>query len=295
MSTTRELTVERLDATFGAVVRGLRLTELDDATFAEIHALWLELALLIFPDQPMSAEEQNAFARRFGDLEFDAAPLSNLRQDGTLRPDDGSDDMVKILRGNMDWHADSTYLPVQAKGAVFTAQVVPPAGGETGWADMRAAYDALDDATRRRIEPLMAHHSLYHSQPDVGDHDGAGAGYSGYGFFGQEPPLRPLVKTHPETGRRSLLIGRHAYGIGGLDADESERLLEELLDHACRPPRTYHHRWSVGDAVIWDNRCLLHRARPWDMTIPRVMFHARIAGDPASEYAGADGATTPPS
>ncbi len=184
----------------------------------------------------------------------------------------------------MDWHHDSTYMPVQAKGAVFTAAVVPSWGGETGFIDMRAAYDALDDATRDRIEDLSAYHSLYHSQPDVG---GArdDSEYSGYGFFGQEPPLRPLVKVHPETGRRCLLAGRHAYGIPGLDPDESDQLLHDLIDFAAQPPRVLHHAWQVGDALVWDNRCLMHHACPWDMSEPRVMYHARIAGDPIAEYA----------
>jgi alpha-ketoglutarate-dependent taurine dioxygenase len=275
--------VEPLDATFGAVVTGVRVTELDDAGFAELYRLWLEHALLILPGQHLANAEQNAFARRFGELEFETTAISNVFPDGSLRPDDGSDDMVKILRGNMEWHPDSTYMPVQAKGAVFTAHVVPQRGGETAFADMRAAYDALDDETRRRVDGMGAHHSLYHSQPDVGDHDGKGGGYSGYGFFGQRPPLRPLVKVHPETGRRSLLIGRHAYGIPGLDEDESQRFLQRLVDQACRPPRVYVHHWTAGEAVVWDNRCLLHQARPWDMSVPRVMYHARIAGDPATE------------
>jgi alpha-ketoglutarate-dependent taurine dioxygenase len=98
-------------------------------------------------------------------------------------------------------------------------------------------------------------------------------------------PLRPLVKTHPETGRKSLLIGRHAHAIPGLDPVESERFLQELIDFACQPPRVYHHDWAPGDAVLWDNRCLLHQATPWDMTQKRIMWHSRIAGDPASETA----------
>ena len=98
-------------------------------------------------------------------------------------------------------------------------------------------------------------------------------------------PRRPLVKVHPETGRKSLLIGRHAHAIPGLPAAESEQLLDELVSFACQPPRVYHHRWTVGDAIIWDNRCLLHRATPWDMTQPRVMWHTRLAGDPVSEAA----------
>ena len=97
------------------------------------------------------------------------------------------------------------------------------------------------------------------------------------------PPLRPLVKRHPVTGRRSLFIGRHAYGIPGLAEAESERLLDELLAFACQPPRVFAHRWQAGDVAIWDNRCVLHRARPWDPAEPRVMHHTRIAGDPATE------------
>ncbi|NIP14884.1 MAG: TauD/TfdA family dioxygenase [Pseudomonadales bacterium] len=275
--------VEPLDATFGAVVTGLRLTDLDDEAFAELYQTWLDYALLIFPKQHLTNDEQVRFAERFGALEFDLTPLSNVRGDGTLRPDDGSDDVVKVLRGNMGWHCDSTYMPVQAKGAVFTAHVVPAEGGETGWADMRAAYEALDEETRDRISDLCAYHSLYYSQAKVGHAPNKKSDYSNYGFHEGEPPLRPLVKIHPETGRPALMIGRHAYGIPGMDADASERLLDELVDFACRPPRIYHHTWSSGDAVVWDNRCLMHRACPWDMSKPRVMYHARIAGDPDSE------------
>lgn len=285
MSSEKRFTVEPLDATFGAVVTGLAISKIDDADFAELHALWLECALLIFPDQFLSSQDQIAFARRFGAPELELAPLSNVRKDGSLRIDDDNDDVMKILKGNMGWHADSTYMPVQAKAAVFTAHVVPPAGGETEWADMRAAYEALDESMRSRIAGLSAYHSLYYSQSKLGHAPSANSEYIGYGFHDAETPLRPLVKQHPETGRSSLLIGRHAYGIPGLEPQESERLLQELVDFACRPPRIYQHAWSPGDAVVWDNRCLLHRGRPWDMTEPRVMVHSRIAGDPASESA----------
>jgi len=277
--------VEPLDATFGAVVTGFAIPKLDDATFAELHALWLEYALLIFPGQFLSDAEQIAFARRFGAPELELVPLSNVRKDGSLRIDDESDDVMKILKGNMGWHADSTYMPLQAKAAVFTAHVVPPVGGETGWADMRAAYEALDGSMRSRIAGLSAYHSLYYSQSKLGHTPSANSEYIGYGFHDAETPLRPLVKRHPETGRPSLLIGRHAYGIPGLEPQESERLLQELVDFACQPPRIYQHAWSPGDAVLWDNRCLLHRGRPWDMTEARVMYHSRIAGDPESESA----------
>ena len=118
------------------------------------------------------------------------------------------------LRGNEGWHTDSSYMPLAAKASVLSAQVVPSAGGETEWADMRAAYDALDEATRRRIAGLSAHHSLYHSQAKIGHVVQTGAGY---GFHTKGAPLRPLVKVHPVTGRPALFIGRHAYGIPGLD------------------------------------------------------------------------------
>ena len=269
---------------FGAVVTGLKLAELDEAGWRDLHAAWLEHALLIFPGQHLGRSAQIAFARRFGPLEFEMAAISNVKADGTLRIEKDTDDMMKILKGNMGWHADSTYMPVQAKGAVFSAEVVPSMGGQTGWADMRAAYDALDEERRAMVERLAAYHSLHYSQSKLGHqterHDGE---YSGYGLHDGPVPLRSLVKVHPETGRKSLLIGRHAHNIPGLGRAESERFLEGLIDFACRPPRTYHHTWAPGDVVVWDNRCLLHQATPWDMTQPRVMWHSRIAGDPASE------------
>ena len=144
--------IEPVNATFGAVVTGIDLTRIDDASFAELYAAWLEYALLIFPEQNLGKEEQVQFAKRFGELEFDLAPLSNARADGSVRNDE--DDVVKILTGNMGWHCDSTYMPVQAKGAVFTAHVVPASGGETAWADMRAAYDVLEQSMKTRIGGL---------------------------------------------------------------------------------------------------------------------------------------------
>ncbi len=280
--------VEPCDATFGAVVTGLRLAELGDDAFAELYETWLQHALLIFPDQHLSNDEQLVFAKRFGELEFDLAPISNVRPDGTVRrEDDASDDVVKVLKGNMGWHTDSTYMPVQAKGAVFTAHVVPSAGGETGWADTRAGYDAIDEDLKGRIADLSAYHSLYYSQAKLGHLPSKNkeGGYNGYGFHDKGPPLRPLVKVHPETGRTAMTIGRHAYGIPGMDADESEQLLQQLVDITCQPPRIYHQTWSPGEAVVWDNRCLMHQACPWDMSEPRIMYHARIAGDPKTEFA----------
>ncbi len=278
--------IEPLDATFGAIVRDVRIADVDDETFAAMHAAWLDRGLLIFPGQFVTRDEQNAFARRFGNLEFEAAPIANIGRDGALHSAD-DDDVVKSLRGNEGWHHDSTYMPLQAKGAVFSAEIVPRHGAATGWADMRAAYDALDPVEQERLAGLRAYHSLYYSQGRSGylpskKDDGS---YGQYGYHDGEPSLRPLVKVHPDTGRANLLIGRHAYGIEGMEDDESEKFLDELNEWACAGERTWFHQWEVGDAVIWDNRRLMHRATPFDMTEPRLMWHTRIAGEAASELA----------
>ncbi len=177
-------------------------------------------------------------------------------------------------------------MPVQAKGAVFTAEIVTDDGGDTGFADMRAAYDALDDATRKRIDGLAAYHSRRYSMDRAELHvsqENADR-YQLYGYGTDiDPPLRPLVKVHPATGRPNLLIGQHAHAIPGLTADESETLLDRLNDDACTAPRTYFHTWTKGEAVLWDNRRLMHRATPHDPAQARRMWHTRIAGDPATE------------
>jgi alpha-ketoglutarate-dependent taurine dioxygenase len=279
--------IELLDATFGAIVREVDLAELDDETWTELHAAWLDHALLIFPNQFLTTTQQDAFALRFGDLEFKAAPISNVGKSGRVHSEP-DDDVVKSLRGNEGWHHDSTYMPVQAKGAVFSAEIVPPDNAPTGFADMRAAYDALDESERERLATLTAYHSLYYSQGRAGylpSKKNEQGGYNQYGYHDMEPSLRPLVKIHPETGRPNLCIGRHAYGLVGMDPDESERLLDELNDWACQPPRVYFHHWEVGDTVVWDNRRLMHCATPFDMTQPRRMWHTRIAGERASELA----------
>ena len=281
------MVVEPLDATFGAIVRDIDVRSLDDTTWAALHETWLEHALLIFPGQFLTTEQQDAFALRFGSLEFKASPISNIGKSGRVHAEP-DDDVVKALRGNEGWHHDSTYMPVQAKGAVFSAEIVPKDVAPTGWADMRAAYDALDDEARRRVSAMSAYHSLFYSQGRAGympSKKNDQGGYNQYGYHDMEPSLRPLVKVHPDTGRPNLCIGRHAYGIVGMDADESERFLDELNEWACQPPRIYFHDWEAGDVVVWDNRRLMHRATPFDMTQPRRMWHTRIAGERESELA----------
>ncbi|MFW6094037.1 MAG: TauD/TfdA dioxygenase family protein [Pseudomonadota bacterium] len=282
------MAVRPTPATLGATVTGVNLARLDARTWQRIEAAFHEHALLIFPGQHLGDAEQAAFARRFGNLEIlveghESVPLSNQRPDGSLRDDD--DHVMQVLRGNEGWHTDSSYMPLAAKASVLSAQVVPESGGETEWADMRAAFDALAPATRERIRDLAAYHSLHHSQAKIGHVAETG---TSYGFHDEAPPLRPLVKVHPVTGRPSLFVGRHAYGIPGLPPADSEALLDDLVTFACQPPRTWMHRWRPGDVVVWDNRCVLHRARPYDRREPRVMRHTRVAGDRASELGVTD-------
>ncbi len=277
-----------LQKTFGVVVTDLDVRKLDDEAFDALYAVWLEHALLIFPGQHLSNAEQRTFALRFGDLVrgLEAAEISNVHPDGRLR-DQPDDDMMKIIRGNMHWHQDNTYMPLQAKGAVFSAKIVPREQGYTAFADMRAAYDALDEPTKQLIAGKAAHHSLAHSQAELGEETKkTGSEYTGYGLNVDDIPLRPLVKIHPETGRKSLAAGRHAYGVPGLSPGESERLIAELNAASVEDPaRVYQHSWSAGDVVVWDNRCLMHKAMAWDYAEPRVMLHSRIAGDATSEAA----------
>jgi alpha-ketoglutarate-dependent taurine dioxygenase len=279
------LTITPTGATLGAIVTGVELANLSDAVWADIERAFLAHAVLIFPGQYLSDAAQIGFGRRFGTIEQlvadrEIVPISNQRAVGTLMKED--EHGMQLMRGNEGWHTDSSYMPLAAKASILSAHVVPSAGGQTEWADMRAAYDALDEGTKARITELSAYHSLYYSQGRIGHKGVVG---SSYGFHTGDPPLRPLVKVHLVTGRKSLFIGRHAYGIPGLAPEESEELLDGLVRFACQAPRTYSHAWQPGDVVVWDNRCVLHRARPFDHREARVMKHTRVAGEPASELA----------
>lgn len=278
--------VEPLERSFGAKVYDLTLADLDQIEASEIYELWLKYALLIFPAQNLSNDQQIKFAKNFGALEFDLSPISNVRNDGSIR-DANDDDIVKSLRGNMEWHHDSTYMPIQAKGAVFTAHKVPSKGGETGWADMRAAYDGLSQSMKEKINDLSAYHSYEWSQKErFGHKDPKVSEFNSYGFDIDPKPLRPLVKTHNETGQKCLTIGRHINKIPGMSDQEAQNLARELEEFACSNEYwVYHHSWEVGDAVIWDNRCLMHQACMWDLSEGRIMYHSRIEGDPISEAA----------
>lgn len=281
------ITISPIDATLGAVITDVDLANLDDATWKEVHAAFLEHGVLVFPGQHLDAEAQGRFARRFGNLEqmspkgeTPTFPIANIKPDGTLA--DEQDEQYRILKGNEGWHTDSTYMPLASKAAMLSAVVLPPDGGETEFADMRAAWDALDPAMQQKLEGLSAYHSLYYSQSRQGfahhtDHL--------YGFHDKGAPLRPVVKVHPETGRKSIYTGRHAHDLNGMTPEESQQFLDALLEWACQPPRVYRHRWTVGDLVVWDNRCLMHRACPYDKQYPRHLRGSRISGEPETELA----------
>ena len=281
------MTITPVDATLGAVVTGVDLSNLDDATWASIYQAFLEHAVLVFPDQHLDEDAQGGFALRFGPTEKLTprqkganVPISNRKADGSLaQPHEAH---YQILKGNEGWHTDSTYMPLASKAAMLSAITLPPSGGETEFADMRAAWDALDHETQAKLEGLSAYHSLYYSQSRAGfQHQTDNL----YGFHDKGAPLRPVIKTHPETGRKSIYTGRHAHNIPGMDEHDSEALLTDLLAWACQPPRVYRHLWTVGDLVVWDNRCVMHRARPYDPAHARVLRGSRISGDPATELA----------
>ncbi|MYD42719.1 MAG: TauD/TfdA family dioxygenase [Gammaproteobacteria bacterium] len=279
------VTITPTNATLGCIVTDVHLGDMSDAEWRNVEDAFHEHGVLICPQQHLTRDEQVAFSRRFGNIEnlsgspkFDAVQISNEKEDGTAAP--ATEHRTQILRGNEGWHTDSSYMPLAAKASCLTAMKLPETGGGTAWADMRAAYEALDDDMKAKIANLEACHSLYYSQSQIGHIVDTGMGY---GFHTKGAPVRPLVKTHPVTKRKSLFIGRHAYRIFGMADDEAQQLLQDLVEFACQPPRIYEHDWQVGDLCIWDNRCVLHRARPYKYDEIRVLRHTRIAGEPATE------------
>ena len=274
------------DKVFGAVVSKISLAELDDATFAELYRVFLDYGFLVFPEQFLSEQQNIEFGQRFGELEFGALPLANQHRndDGEFKQMiDVDTQRMRTNIGNEAWHTDSTYWPVSSKCALLSAVKVPEQGGQTELADMRAGFAALPDDLRQRVQTLSAFHSTEYSQAnDLGDFPQRDKSSIYHG----EAYLRPLVKTHPETGIRNLFIGRHAFGIPGLKREESRRLLQTLLEHVVsEPQRVYQHQWREGDLLVWDNRALLHRACPYDYSEPRVLIGTRVAGDVPSELA----------
>jgi alpha-ketoglutarate-dependent taurine dioxygenase len=276
---------EKLEPTLGAVIRELNLCALTSAEWDKIYQQFLEHAVLIFPEQHLSKKEQEGFAIRFGEIEHltegaKTTAITNKTPKGVFY--DVDSEWTKLLKGNEGWHTDSSYMSLTAKSSILSAHVVPEKGGETQWADMRSAYDELDDRTKKQVENLSASHSYFHSQAKIGHHVKVGANY---GFVDGEAPVHPIVKIHPETGRPALFIGRHACKIPELSEQASESLLDHLMSLSCQSPRILTHTWNKGDLVVWDNRCVLHRARPYPPNQERLMLHTRIKGDRVSESA----------
>ena len=273
------------DKVFGAIVTNTTLRNLSEAEFETVQAAFLKYGFLVFPAQFLTEEENMAFGERFGELQFGGKQVANRKQreDGSFETFEPKDQNMMGILGNQNWHADSTYMPVSAQCGVLSALAVPDEGGQTEFADLRAGYAALDQETKKRIESLSAYHSTQVSQAnDNGNFPPQQADT----IFHGEAYLRPLVKTHPETGTKTLFIGRHAFGIPGLPRQDSRELLKSLVDFVVSDTsRVYSHKWQVGDTIIWDNRALLHRAQPYDYRQARVLIGTRVAGDPATELA----------
>ena len=275
-----------VNKTFGAKVTNVHLSDIDEKDIAQIKAAFLKFGFLVFPDQHLTVEENIRFGKWFGELEFGGIPMANQQRekDGSFgKIFDLDSQRMRTNVGNEAWHTDSTYWPISSKCAMLSAVIVPDEGGETQLADMRAGYDGLDDAMKNKIDGLSAYHSTQFSQAnDLGDFPKQ----SKDGIYHGEAYLRPIVKVHPETRRKNLFIGRHAFGIPGLSRQESRELIRELLEAVVsEKKRVYTHEWTPGDTLIWDNRALLHRACPYDYSKSRVLTATRIAGDPDSELA----------
>ncbi|HWP76716.1 MAG TPA: TauD/TfdA family dioxygenase [Methylomirabilota bacterium] len=283
------VTISPTHPAFAAEVSGVDLTRrLDDATFERIAVAFDDYSVLVFRGQALSDEQQMAFSERWGPLETTVrtlggedrlgahiVDLSNTDPDGKLM---GWDDRRMLYQsGNQLWHSDSSFKPVPAHSSALSARVIPPEGGETEFASMRVAYEHLDENVRRDLDRLIVVHSFGFSRSMIDPGIGTEIGRD-------YPPVRhALVRANPRNGRRSLYIGSHAWFIEGIGLDESRILIARLLEQTTRPDRVYRHRWQVGDLVMWDNRCVLHRGRPWDSArYKRVMHRTTVAGDGAT-------------
>jgi alpha-ketoglutarate-dependent 2,4-dichlorophenoxyacetate dioxygenase len=283
--------VTPLTPVFAARVEGVDITRpIDEGEWNVIRAAFEEHSVLVFHDAPLDDAAQIAFSEGFGALEITKsinpaagtpfARQSNLdiKTGDVIPPDDRR--MVYQL-ANMLWHSDSSFKPVPSLCSLLSARIVPPEGGATEFASTRAAYPSLPDALKRRAEGALAVHDFGWSRDQIRP-----------GFFtAQEravyPPVRhPLVRANPVNGRKALFLGAHASHIEGLPIDEGRALLREVLDHVTQPQFQYRHPWRAHDLVIWDNRCVLHRATPYDsVRHQRLLQRTTISGDPAEPAA----------
>ena len=274
-------------ATLGAMITGIDLNDCGGQAWRAVEDAFLEHAVLVFPAQHLGADAQVAFGRRFGEIEI---LRDDGREGGTVHQQEAGRQPVAAGRLPLQdaagqrglAHGQHLHAGLRQGGAAVRHRGAGDRRRDRVRRHARRLRCELDDRARERIAGLSAYHSLYASQAKIGHLVGTG---SGYGYHDKGAPVRPLVKTHPVTGRKALQIARHIYRIPGLDDDDAEALIADLLQRSCRPPRVYTHRWQPGDLLVWDNRCVLHRARPYDRGEPRVLQATRIAGDPATELA----------
>jgi alpha-ketoglutarate-dependent 2,4-dichlorophenoxyacetate dioxygenase len=258
----------------------------DREAIAAIEAGMDRFAVLVFRDQPLDDDRQIAFSRNFGPLEqatgdiqavdqrrlsMEVNDISNLDRDNQVLARDDRRRLFSL--GNRLWHSDSSFKPTPAKYSLLSARVVPCAGGDTEFADMRAAYDALDDEMKALVPDLVCEHSQIHSRGILGFTD----------FTDEErrkwaPVPQRLVRRHPVTGRKSLFLSAHAGAIVGWPVPEARALLRDLTEHATQRDFVHAHRWRQFDLVIWDNRVVMHRGRRYDATAVRDLHRTTIAG-----------------
>jgi alpha-ketoglutarate-dependent 2,4-dichlorophenoxyacetate dioxygenase len=272
---------------FGGEVSGIDITRpLSREQAAAIEAGMDRFGVLVFRDQHFSDDTQMAFSRNFGDLETATGELtfgqkrrvesdyvndiSNLDLENRVQ---AINDRKRLFAlGNRLWHSDSSFKEVPAKFSLLSARVIPSAGGNTEFADMRAAYDSLDDETRAACEDLVCEHSQLYSRGILGFTE----------FTEQErqrlkPVLQRLVRRHPSTGRKSLYLASHAGTIIGWPVPEARAFLRDLIEHATQRKFVYAHEWKQWDLVIWDNRATMHRARPFPSEQVRDMHRTTVA------------------
>jgi alpha-ketoglutarate-dependent 2,4-dichlorophenoxyacetate dioxygenase len=280
--------IRQIHPVFVGEVSGVDLRErLTPEEAAAIEAGMDRYAVLVFHDQQITDEQQLAFSRNFGEIEravgghimkdnerrlsFDMADISNLDKDNKLLARDDRRRMFNL--GNELWHSDSSYRVIPAKFSLLSARAIPSTGGNTEFADMRAAYDALDERTKGEIEDLVTEHSLMYSR-----------GTLGFSEFSEEerktfaPVRQRLVRTHPASKRKSLFLASHAGTIVGWPMPEARAFLRDLTEHATQRQFVHAHQWRQHDLVIWDNRATMHRARRYDHTQIRDMRRTTIAG-----------------
>ncbi len=267
------ITVEPITPNFAAEVGDIDLgrpVAPDDV--AAIKQAFTKYAVLVFPDQTFSDESHLEFARHFGPLETSVFKLrsdhkmrlhESLADVGNLDAEDRilkTDDRIRLYQlGNRLWHTDSSFKRVPAYCSILHGRSIPPIGGHTEFADLRAAYDALPEATKQHLSGLVAEHSLMTSRARLGFRDFDETERNAF-----EPVPQVLVRRLQDSGRMSLYLASHAGAIRGMNHDDAERLLKELIDHATQRQFVYTHRWRVNDLVMWDDRCTMHRGTDFD-------------------------------